>query len=369
MLLARRATLHLLYEGTDITADITKDLDTATWTDKSNKEADDLSISLHNVHGKWSNEWLPSKGAKLTASIEIVNWGGQGNNVTLPCGTFEIDEISLSGDASGGSRVTIQAISTPITSKIRGNKKTKAWQDIRLSTLAAEMAKNAGLSLYFELENDPEYQREDQMEETDLSFLQGLCADAGASLKVSHDKIVIFSQEQREQETAILTVTPQMLSAWSFKSKANEVYGAAKVSYHDPETDEDFEFDYEAENANLSGSDRNDRTLVTNQRCKSLGEAENLAKNALRDRNKFEVTGTISGIGDTRVVAGVNLQMQGFGKFDGKYPVESVTHSLGASGYSVSASIRRALGAEGAKTDGPEPGYKDYSGYGKDFFE
>lgn len=360
MIPTRRARLHLTYDGADISADISDDLDSATWTDKSDKSADELSVNLRNTHGRWSGDWLPAKGAKLTASIEVLDWGARGDNATLPCGTFEIDEIEVSGGSK--STASIKGISTPVTSKVRGNAKTKAWQDVKLSVIAAEIAKNAGLAVCFEIDGDPEYQREDQVEETDLNFLQGLCDDAGFSLKVTHDKIVIFDQEKRERQAAVLTITPAMLDTWRFKSKSNKVYSSAKVQYHDPESDEDIDFEYAGETADLNGDDKNDRTLVTNQRCKSLAEAETLAKNSLRDANKFEVTGSFSCIGDVRLVAGSNLQMSGFGRFDGKYVIDTVTHTVGAK-YGVSAEIRRALGREGAKKDGPEAGWKDYSAY------
>jgi phage protein D len=361
----RRAKLHLLYNSRDISEDISADLDSATWTDKSDKSADELSINLHNAHGKWSGDWLPAKGAKLTASIEVLNWGEEGNNSTLPCGTFEIDQIEVSGGSSG-SKATIKALSVPITSQARGSKKTKAWEVVKLSVIAAEIARNAGLSLFFELDEDPEYQREDQLEETDLNFLQGLCAEAGASLKVTHDKIVVFSREKREQEDSVLIVSPQMLSDYRFTSKSNKVYAGARVEYHDPETDEDYEFEYEEEGSNLSGEDQNVRILVMNEEVKSLAEAERLAKNSLRDNNKFEVTGSFSCIGDVRLVAGVNVQMAGFGRFDGKYVIDTATHTIGA-GYKVTVQTRRAMIKSVEKTS--EPGWRDFSAYGEDYYK
>jgi phage protein D len=362
-MLARRAKLTLLYNGTNISEDVTADLDAAVWTDKSGGEADEISVNLHNTHGRWSDEWLPAKGAKLTASIEVQNWDGDGNTAVLPCGTFEIDQIDVSG-GDGGSKVSIKGISVPITSKARGSKKTKAWEDMRLSLIAAEIAGKAGLELYFDLENDPLYRREDQIEETDLGFLQGLCDDAGAVLKVSHEKIVIFGQGRREAEDAILVITPRMIASWSFSSRASRVYKAARVEYHDPETDEDFGFDVDGDLADLSGEDENDRVMVINQRVKSQAEAETLARSSLRGANKTEVTGSFSCMGDVRLVAGVNVQMQGFGKFDGKYVIDTVTHSIGNK-YGVSVQIRRALGREGWK----EPGWRDFSAYGEDYYQ
>lgn len=366
---ARRASLELFYEGKNISEDVSKDLISATWTDKSNKEVDDLSVKLQNTHGKWYGDWLPSKGARLVASIIVHDWFSPGESLTLPCGTFQIDEISVTGGSE--STVDIKAVSSPITSKLRGESKTRAWEQVTLSRIARDIAEKNRMELVFDMPKDPEYQREDQAEETDLSFLQGLCAESGASLKVTHDKIVIFSQEEKEQESAVVTITPQQLTSHSLKSKSNQVYRAARVQYHDPETNEDFVYTHEGETANLSGEDKNERELVVNRRCKSLAEAQSLAKESLRDVNKFEVSGTLSMIGDPRLVASKNIQLEGVGRFSGKYAIESATHKIGG-GYTTSIEIRRGMASSNKaknKGDGKEDNtpFRDFSQYGEDF--
>jgi hypothetical protein len=54
-------------------------------------------------------------------------------------------------------------------------------------------------------------------------------------------------------------------------------------------------------------------------------------------------------IGDMRFVAGVNIQVAGWGKFDGKYFIEKAAHSVNASGYITSLDLR---------LDGPKKGKK-----------
>lgn len=370
-MLARRATLHLKYNGTDISEDITTDLLSASWTDKAANEADELSVTLHDVEGKWRGDWLPGKGARLEASIEIKNWGSDGNGATLPCGTFEIDEIEVSGGSSG-SKATIKAISSPVSSAARGEAKTKAWQDITLSSIAGEVASAAGLSLMYSLNDDPLYEREDQSQETDLNFLSNLVRDAGGQLKVTHDKMVIFDGAAAAEKEAVLTITPAMCESWRFKTKSNKVYKAAKVEYHDPELDEDIEVDVEAELSDLSGEDKNERVLVINQRVKSEAEAQRVAKSALDDANKAEVSGSFTSMGDVRLVAGVPIMMEGFGRFDGKYLIKSATHSIGSK-YTVSVDLTRGSGkGGGGKTTKPmdkgDPQWKDYSAYGQELY-
>lgn len=381
---SRRATLRLKYDGADISADITADLSSATWTDKGGGEADELSVTLHNAHGRWHNDWMPSKGAKLDASIEVQDWGGEGNTAELPCGTFEIDEIELSGGASG-SKATIKAVSVPVTSAAKGKGKTKAWQDVTLSVIAGEIASDAGLELFFELDADPRYEREDQSDESDLAFLGGLVRDAGGILKVTHDKLAILSREKREASDAVLTITPAMCECWRFKTKTSGIYKTARVEYHDPELDEDVEYTFDGKLAGLGEGDENGRELVIERRVKSKAEAETLAKNRLAEANAAEVTGSLSMMGDVRLVAGVNVEMEGFGVFDGKYQIKQAAHTLGAK-YGVSVELTRGAGqkagtgggggkksggtsgASSVKPEKPEAQWKDYSAYGSDIY-
>ena len=75
---------------------------------------------------------------------------------------------------------------------------------------------------------------------------------------------------------------------------------------------------------------------------KSVEEAERMARKELREKNKDEVTGTITCMGDTDLSAGLTVLVKGFGKFDAKYIISQVKHSMG-SGYTCSVDVRRCL--------------------------
>jgi phage protein D len=329
--------VKIFYNSRDISEDISNDLISLNWTDKASKESDDLAIKLHNAHGLWCGDWQPAKGATLTASICVENWNGNEGMTELPCGIFEIDETALSGPPSV---VDIKAISVPVTSKIRGQARTHAWDNVRLSEIAGDIAKQAGLSLVFDLTKDPIYQREDQLEETDLSFLLGLAEEAGASLKVSHGRLILFDEKEYEKKPSAVTLNVTDLVQWQLQNKSSGVYGSCRVKYHDPEMDEDIEYEEEADLADLNDEDRNERVLSLNWRCKDLAEAEEKARNMLHDANKYEVSGSITLPGNMQVVAGINIELTGLGRYSGKYVVESSTHAV-SRGYITTAEIRR----------------------------
>ena len=167
----RRARIILKYNNKDISEDIAKNLLSFKWTDNASGKADSLDIDLENTAGLWNGPWLPAKGATLAASIVQENWNGESGTQTLPCGTFQIDETTVSAPPS---KAQIKAVSVPIKTTARGQAKTHGWDDAHLSQIAGDIASDAGLTLLFDLPDDPYYQAEDQSEETDLAFLLGV---------------------------------------------------------------------------------------------------------------------------------------------------------------------------------------------------
>ena len=86
-------------------------------------------------------------------------------------------------------------------------------------------------------------------------------------------------------------------------------------------------------------ADDNGQEYKLKKRVTSRAEAERLAKATLRKLNLRKLTGSMTL--DTRLVAGVVVEVRGFGSFDGRFFVESATHSVSGSGYTTSINVRR----------------------------
>ncbi|STL58720.1 putative control protein for phage late genes expression [Escherichia coli] len=91
------------------------------------------------------------------------------NQIVLECGKFQVDGITCSGPPSV---VEVTAVSVPVSSGIRRDLKSNAWEKTTLKDIATSIAKLANLELLFLIDGDsnPYYAREDQMEESDLKF-------------------------------------------------------------------------------------------------------------------------------------------------------------------------------------------------------
>ena len=352
---ARRATLKLLYENKDISADLAPYLKSFSFTDNF-EAADDLQITLADPMALWRNGWFPDKGETLKATLRVADWTEEGDTAELYCGQFFIDEITAQGPES---TVTIKARSAPVGNRKNPSggdamrtKKTRAWEATTLKTIAAQIAAEAKVTLYFNLAQDISYQRRDQKEQSDLAFLQRLGWEDGGDfrVKLTDKKLIIASQSDLEKTPSAVTVKPPdgkgndgssaaagpgRLSTWSFTSSANRQYRACKVSWYDARKKKKYAATVQA------GEQETGQTLVVNERCESQADAQRIARARLKQANMATVKGSLSMIGDVRMSAGLNIDLSGFGVFDGKYFIDTATHTVDGSGYKTALTVHR----------------------------
>ncbi len=331
----RRARLKLLYGNKDISADLAPYLLNWSYSDHASGRADDLQIGLEDREGLWMGDWLPEKGATLKATLVTEHWTEQDKTEELPLGAFEIDAID---GRSSPSSVTLKALSVPESASLRGEEKTRSWEKVKLSAIAGDIAANAGMSLFYDTDDDPEEDRVEQTEQSDLAFLQKICEDAGLSLKVSDRQIVIFDDEKYEAMPPVMTIRrgKSLILDHSFSTTTRDIYSACKVDYHDPKGKKSLSYTYRAPNKPATG-----KTLVVNQRVSSIAKAEKLAKKKLRKQNRGETQMSFTLMGDIRLLAARTVLVEGYGKFDGKYCIEGATHS--GAGYKTKIDLRRVL--------------------------
>ena len=339
---ARRTAVRLTFAGVDISTDINKHLLSLTYTDNEEDKTDDLQLSLDDREGVWLGNWLntpgASKGVEISAVIVQKNWESNGKDRVLDCDVFEIDTVDGSGPPA---KATIKAGSIPYKSTVRTQKKTKAWENYTLSSIAKEIAGKNGLTCMFESAFDPLYTRKEQIQESDITFLQRLCKAAGISLKVTAKIIVLFDAAAYEQKDAVRVIKRGTadVSSWSFSTSLHDAsYSKCHVSYTDPTTGKTIEYTYTPRNADKDG-----QVLEVNEKVSNREEARQLAMKRLRQKNKGEFKASFKLTGDARLVAGITVQVSGYGAFDGKYIIETATHSVSKSGYKTDLTLRRVL--------------------------
>lgn len=343
---ARRCLVLVKYNDKDISADLQQYLKSVSYTDNMSGEADDLQLTLEDKAGLWQSAWMPEKGATLDVSVKLTNWQGVGVQI-VRFGLFEIDEITSSGMPS---EVQIKAVSVPDNNNLRGTERTRSWEKAELKRIAKDIATGAELELYYDVKDyNPVLDRAEQTEQSDLSFLYKLCADHGLALKICNKQLVIFDEADYEAGEAVALVPKpktvytagslqvlNLLESYSLKSKVRDVYKACHVKYQDSSTKQKIEATFTAPDKETG------KTLEVNEQVTSIADAQRLAKKKLREKNCDEVTGSFNFVGNPELAAAVNIQLRGFGVFDGKYIITKAQHDIG-SGYTTSIDVRRCL--------------------------
>ena len=122
MLKAQRTRVQVIYEGIDITRDISPYLLGYRYTDTENI-SEDITLDLENRDALWMRDWFPNRGDKVRTSIQIID--EKSNVQKLSCGLFEIDEIQAKGPPD---KISIKALSALISNEAKDTKRYQAWE-------------------------------------------------------------------------------------------------------------------------------------------------------------------------------------------------------------------------------------------------
>ena len=273
----------------------------------------------------------------VQVQLAQLDWNGSGRSGVLNCGTFEIDSAKL---AVPPMKTTLSGTSIPYTSTLRMQKKCRSWENTSLQAIAAQIAAEAGLSLMYECAENPKYSKKEQVQQSDIRFLQTLCHAEGKALKITALSVVIFDKQDYDGKPPIKTITYGSSDILSFNLSTNmkdTAYTSCHVSYSDSEKKETIEYTFTPDSSAGTG-----QVLEINEKVADTAEAMRIAKKRLREKNEGEITASFSMVGDVQLVAGVVVQLRGFQSFDRKYRVKSAKHKL-LGGYTTDIELVQIL--------------------------
>lgn len=360
----RRASLMLKYNGKEMgTEYLGKYLKDFTYEDAAPGDQDSISVTLDDREANWQGTWKPNFGDKLIAEITIINWDKPGEKAKLPCGSFDVDSIDIDGPPD---KVIVQALALPIEgAQAKQETRTKAWEKAKLMTIAQDVASRAKLKLLYSASSNPTYERLDQTDQTDFSFLVDKAKAEGIAVKISGGKLVLFDEEEYEKKAAVLDIVKGKSKIISYKfsdSSTTTAYGSCVVTYRPPSpTKKAKKKDKGKAQTAAAASKKTSSKVITgkyslpnakglpvlriNERVETAAEANRHAKNKLREHNKQAGLGSFSLDGDIRLASGITVNIKGYGRFDGKYIIVSATHRIGSNAaYTTDIQIRKVLG-------------------------
>lgn len=301
---------YIEYEQKDITTYITPFVISVTYTDNFNK-SDEIQIELEDSQHLWKSKWYPQKGDKIKLLI-----GYEGEKL-LPCGSFEIDEVELRGPPD---TVTIKALSANIKKTTR-QINTKAYENTTLRQIVKQIAATHGYKVVGNIE-DIRIERITQKQEKDMEFLLKLAERYGYIVKITDDQLVFYKIDELEKRDTVYVVKRTDIIDFEFRDKTYELYKACQISYFDPKTKRTVT--YTVSDSSITKGD----TLKINERVENKQQAILKAQQMLKNKNRMQTEGKITLTGNPKLVAGNNIQLEGFYIFDGVYQITTATHTI-----------------------------------------
>ncbi len=318
----RRAFVDLTWNGAAASGSLLGRAMEFTYTDPASGEADSLDVSIHDRDGLWTSSWLPAEGDALEAVIRVTDWDREGDNRSLPCGSFTLDEFSFSGWPVTG---TISAVSVPADGAFRETERSKTWEDVTIRELAQEIAGRAGAVLAWDVEGDgPKLQSVEQARKTDCDFLTELCGEYGLAVKVYARKLVIYDREAYKQKPPAAVLTPAELLSWSWRTTLAGTYTGGEYAYTDPASEEEL-------SVKAGGGPR---VLKLSGKADGPADAERKLAAAIASANHGHTSLSVSLRGRPDLAASQCVEVTGLGRLSGKYFIDKAVHRVG-SGYTT----------------------------------
>lgn len=338
---ARRTTFKVKYRNYDISEKISS----INYSDNLGI-TDDITITCDDREKNWLNECFPKYGDKLELEIGVRDWRKDGDTRSIYLGCFDVDSVTT------GQTVKITGVSVPLEYGSRKEKKYKTYENVILSAICKDIADKCGLKLLYDVEYDPFYDKIEQSNKTDIDFLETICRDEGLCVKITNGQLVIFDEAKYDKQDAAFIIRKNFTSPEredndiigipTFKYNVSGLYEACEITYYDSANDITKTGYFKNPNAseNLTSVLRLKENF--NEKKDSF-DLDRKARLKLREQNKNEWTISMKVVGDIIYSTGINVMIEGWGAFDGKYAITSCKHNISESGYICSLELRRCL--------------------------
>lgn len=252
--------IKVVYKDVDITDDVS--INRCYHDMYAEGQTDTLHIRFNDNEHVWDG-WNPQTNDEISVEYGAIKTGKMFVQNTKPTnGLYEI-----------------VATAAPASYK---DKKSKAWQKIKLKTMGKEIAGHHGLDFESYGVTDVLYEYILQKNESDFSFLHKRCVLEGCAFLVYDGKLVMYSQSYMEEQTAGESLYIGMDSDYQYSDRSGELYGKCKIEQGK------YKGSYEVQN----GSERvfiPELDFPVNDKK----EADRYAKNLLRMANKNAYTGYV----------------------------------------------------------------------------
>ena len=210
---------------------------------------------------------------------------------------------------------------------IKANSLKRKYKEIRSSTLEninfLNLANTIADRLNLKLETydliNYSYDRLDQINKADFSFLVSRCILEGYRAKITNDKLIIYNEKTFENLNSIQVFTPdEFIGKYKLKKSNLNTFSKCEIQY--------FAKDYiktECIDNEISAS-----TLKPNLRVSNIIESNRFGFNLLKYKNKYINTASFCINLNTNLAGASNISLEDVGSFSGKYFIENIKHNF-----------------------------------------
>ncbi|MEK7729843.1 MAG: hypothetical protein AAB354_15655 [candidate division KSB1 bacterium] len=337
-------TFEVEIEGRGLAADISKAIISVSVTETW-RQASSFNLSVNNQDLKWHEHPLFKIGSGITIKMgyakelrEIIHGKIKGVQVTFP--------------ASGASTMTVNGLDH-LDNVMRGfAKKTYSLSDVTYSEAVQQIAGDLNLQSRVDATTDKQSKIVIREGEPFQPFFNDLARRLDYKFYV-RGRTLHFRKRKVAGEVLTLTWGKNLIQFTPHVSLHRQLT-KVEVRGYNPKTKEpivgiatsgDIE---KTESGGKSGSEMLQAAgmervrVITNRPVFTKAEAEKIAKAELNKANEALVTGDGSCIGMPGLRPDDYIVLKGLGKrFDGKYHVQTATHTFNNSGYLTSFNVKR----------------------------
>jgi len=330
--IAAAPAVRIVYQGKDITAELTPYLMEVTYTDRLDGQADELEVRLADGTGSFLADWYPDKGTEI--SLEY----GYAHAPLVRAGAFDVDEIEASAPPL---EVRIRALATGISRQAR-TRLGKAYEQTSLAAIVKQVAIRIGAKTAGRIEAI-QIDRATQYHETDWVFLVRLCREYGYLVKLTDNNktLAVFMLEDLAAQAPVRSLAPCDMTRWSCRDRITGVPLRTEVRHHDLKTGKLIVSEMKAGVVSRPGATSQD-VRVKVARAKTPVQAQVIAR-AEQARHEIDQTSMeVSLPGDPRLVAGAAVTVTDLGRLTGTYLIIEARHGISPSaGYATSLQLKR----------------------------
>jgi len=299
-----------------------------TYTDRLADAAGEAEIELEDRDGRWQGPWYPQQGDRLNLMI-----GYQGEPL-LPCGDFQVDDLELTGPPDV---FRLRCLAAYITPAMR-TPNSIAYENQTLMQIAEAIAGKYGLAAVSTANPiNVSFARVTQNQESDLQFLERLARCHNYEFTIRGQQLIFYARAALEARAPVFTVTRSGVLGFRFRSRTHRIYRSAQASYQQPADKRLVTRTVIAEPSPPTGD-----MIKLAVRCENGQQALLKAQSALHGANMVQATAWLQTPGSAIFSAGNNVAVNGFGKHDGIYLIQTARHQLTrACGYTSEIDARR----------------------------